>query len=288
MTGPRSSSQTHADAADGAPEAVPPREAWEQAVEREALKPAIEEAAERLPLSPRPPDEEPEPDRPGPDTLVHQYAAMAHAFEPRPVDTVLRGLDLVIGAVGLLVALPLCLLIALALRVSSPRSPSLYRGWRVGRMGHLFQMLKFRTLAPDAEDRLGPYLGAELTQMTTNEVTRLGRILRASKLDELPQLYNVVRGEMSLVGPRPIRPAFFAELCQEIPQYWQRLVVRPGLTGLAQLRMTREMTWAEKLAHDLEYIADRSVALYLSVILTTAWLLVFRSVSRRGALHRLP
>jgi lipopolysaccharide/colanic/teichoic acid biosynthesis glycosyltransferase len=288
VTGPRSSGQTHADTAGAAPEAVSPREAWEQAVEREALQPAIEEAAERIPPSSRPPDDEHRADRPGPDTLVHQYAATAHAFEPRPVDTVLRGLDLAISLVALLVALPVCLLIALALRVSSPRSPSLYRGWRVGRMGHLFPMLKFRTLAPDAEDRLGPYLGAELTQMTTNEVTRLGRILRASKLDELPQLYNVVRGEMSLVGPRPIRPAFFAELCQEIPQYWQRLVVRPGLTGLAQLRMTREMSWAEKLAHDSEYIADRSVTLYLSVIFTTAWLLLFRSVSRRGALHRLP
>ncbi len=286
MTPQRSSSQTRRDGAQAAPEAVAPLEAWEQAVAREALQPAIEQAAERVAL--RSGTEAADPDRPGPDTLVHQYAAMAHAFEPRPVDAVLRGLDLVIGSVALLVALPVCLLIVLVLRLSSPRSPSLYRGWRVGRMGHLFPMLKFRTLAPDAEARLGPYLGAELTQMTTNEVTRLGRILRASKLDELPQLYNVVRGEMSLVGPRPIRPAFFAELCQEIPQYWQRLVVRPGLTGLAQLRMTREMSWAEKLAHDSEYIADRSVALYLSVILTTVWLLLFRSVSRRDALHRLP
>lgn len=272
MTSPRSSSHTPAETAPAPSEAVVPREAWDQAVEREALHPATE----------------PEPDRPGPDTLVHQYAAMAHAFEPRPVDALLRGLDLLIGCVALIVAFPLCLLIAVALRLSSPRSPSLYRGWRVGRSGHLFQMLKFRTLAPDAEQRLGPYLGAELTQLTTMEVTRLGRILRASKLDELPQLYNVLRGEMSLVGPRPIRPPFFAELCQEIPQYWQRLVVRPGLTGLAQLRMTREMSWAEKLAHDLEYIADRSITLYLSVIFTTGWLLIFRPASRRGVLHRLP
>ena len=268
MSAPRSPSQAHDEAPRAATGPARSREPWEPGA---------------VPLA-----GEPEADRPGPDTLVHQYAVMAHAFEPRPVDTVLRGLDLVIGSVALLIALPLCLVIMIALRLSSPRSPSLYRGSRVGRMGHLFQMRKFRTLAPDAEQRLGPYLGAELTQLTTNEVTRLGRILRASKLDELPQLYNVVRGDMSLVGPRPIRPPFFAELCQEIPQYWQRLVVRPGLTGLAQLRMTREMTWAEKLAHDLEYIADRSIALYLSVILTTAWLLVFRSVGRRGALNRLP
>ena len=231
---------------------------------------------------------ESEEPRPGPDTLVHQYAVMAHAYESRPIDAVLRGLDLAVGLLAAIVAAPICLVIALALRLSAPRSPTLYRGQRVGRAGHLFEMIKFRTLAPDAEQRLGPYLGVELTQLTSNEVTRLGRVLRASKLDELPQLYNVLCGQMSLVGPRPIRPAFFAELCQEIPQYWQRLVVRPGLTGLAQLRMTREMTWSEKLAHDLEYIADRSVSLYLSVILTTAWLLVFRPANRRSKLHHLP
>ena len=231
---------------------------------------------------------DPDESKPGPDTLVHHYAETAHAYERRPIDVVLRSLDLLIGSLALVLAVPLCLLIAVALRVSAPGSPTLYRGRRVGRAGHLFQMLKFRTLAPDAEQRLGPYLGAELTQLTSHEVTRLGRVLRASKLDELPQLFNVLRGHMSLVGPRPIRPAFFAELCQEIPQYWQRLVVRPGLTGLAQLRMTREMTWAEKLAHDLEYIADRSVSLYLSVILTTIWLLLFRPANRRSQLHRLP
>jgi lipopolysaccharide/colanic/teichoic acid biosynthesis glycosyltransferase len=93
---------------------------------------------------------------------------------------------------------------------------------------------------------------------------------------------------MSLVGPRPIRPTFFAELSVGIPQYWQRLVVRPGVTGLAQLRLTREMTWAEKLAHDMEYIADRSVKLYLSVISTTVWLILMRPANRRATLNRLP
>jgi lipopolysaccharide/colanic/teichoic acid biosynthesis glycosyltransferase len=222
------------------------------------------------------------------DSLVEQYAAMAHVFEPRGVDAALRLLDIVIAGLAVVVTAPLSALIALALKISSPRAPALYRGWRVGRGGHLFQMLKFRTLAPDAEQRLGPFLGPELTQLTENEVTRLGRVLRASKLDELPQLYNVLKGDMSIVGPRPIRPTFFAELCVEIPQYWQRLVVRPGVTGLAQLRLTREMTWAEKLAHDMEYIADRSAGLYMSVITTTAWLVVMRPANRRATLNRLP
>ena len=221
-------------------------------------------------------------------SLVERYAAMAHAFEPRPIDHVLRGMDLVIAGLGAIVTAPLCLLIALLLKLSSPRCPVLYRGSRVGRGGHLFQMLKFRTLAPDAEQRLGPYLGPELTALTHAEVSRIGRPLRASRLDELPQLYNVLRGEMSLVGPRPIRPTFFEELSITIPEYWQRLVVRPGITGLAQLRLTREMTWSEKLAHDLEYIADRSTGLYTSVIATTVWLIVMRPANQRSVLNRLP
>jgi lipopolysaccharide/colanic/teichoic acid biosynthesis glycosyltransferase len=222
------------------------------------------------------------------DSLVEQYAAMAHEFEPRAIDHVLRALDVAIAGTAALIMAPLALLTALALKISSPRGPVLYRGWRVGRGGHLFQMLKFRTLAVDAEQRLGPYLGPQLTELTAGEVTRLGRFLRASKLDELPQLVNVLQGDMSLVGPRPIRPAFFAELCVEIPQYWQRLVVRPGVTGLAQLRLTREMTWGEKLAHDLEYIADRSIGLYLSVISTTVWLIVVRPANDRATLNKLP
>jgi lipopolysaccharide/colanic/teichoic acid biosynthesis glycosyltransferase len=213
---------------------------------------------------------------------------MSHVFQPRPVDHVLRALDLALGAFGALLTAPLVMLIAIVLKLSSPRGPVLYRGWRVGRGGYLFEMLKFRTLAPDAEQRLGPFLGPELTQLTETEVSRIGRGLRASRLDELPQLYNVLRGEMSIVGPRPIRPRFFEELCVGIPEYWQRLVVRPGITGLAQLRLTREMTWAEKLAHDLEYIADRSVRLYLSVIATTVWLVVMRPANRRSVLNRLP
>jgi lipopolysaccharide/colanic/teichoic acid biosynthesis glycosyltransferase len=106
--------------------------------------------------------------------------------------------------------------------------------------------------------------------LTEDETTRVGHRLRAAHLDELPQLVNVLAGDMSIVGPRPIRPAFFEQLCEQIPQYWQRLVVPPGMTGFAQLRMTREMTWEEKLAHDLEYIADRSPRLYLGVVVETA------------------
>jgi lipopolysaccharide/colanic/teichoic acid biosynthesis glycosyltransferase len=200
--------------------------------------------------------------------------AVAEAFRDPPgrlrgVDLRLRALDLLLAGGALLVLSPLLGLIAIAIRLTSGR-PILYRGERVGRFGVVFTMYKFRTLAPDAESRLGPYYGPELTRRTEAEVTRLGRLLRALYLDELPQLFNVVRGDMSLVGPRPIRPGFFDELSDQIPQYWQRLVVRPGLTGFAQMRVTRELSWAEKLSHDFEYIADRSIRLYLTVVAETA------------------
>jgi lipopolysaccharide/colanic/teichoic acid biosynthesis glycosyltransferase len=212
------------------------------------------------------------------ETLVDRYARMAHTFEPRAVDRVLRGLDIVLAAAGLVLTSPLMALCALALRASGSRSV-LYRGDRVGRGGAIFTMVKFRTLKPQAETRIGPFYGEELTRLTEGEQTRVGGLLRASKLDELPQLWNVLRGEMSIVGPRPIRPLFFEELALEIPAYWQRLVVPPGITGFAQLRLTREMTWAEKLAHDFEYIADRSLRLYLEIVAET--LLIVVSPSRR-------
>jgi lipopolysaccharide/colanic/teichoic acid biosynthesis glycosyltransferase len=220
------------------------------------------------------------------ETLAARYARMAHeGVRPRGVDIALRALDLVIAGLASILLAPVIALVAVAIRLSSG-SPVLYRGRRVGRAGRIFSMLKFRTLTPDAEARLGPYLGHELTRRTATEVTRLGRVLRFMHFDELPQLWNVLRGEMSVVGPRPIRPAFFEELCEQIPQYWQRLVVEPGMTGFAQLRMTRETSWSEKLAHDLEYIADRSVALYLRVVGATGWHVLTSPVRALAALLR--
>ena len=213
-------------------------------------------------------------------TLVERYRAIAHEFQPRPVDHVLRALDLLLGSLLLAVASPVLVACGLAV-LASGGAPILYRGARVGRNGEVFSMYKLRTLRAGAEARLGPYYGEELTLRTESELTLVGRALRALKLDELPQLVNVVRGDMSMVGPRPIRPTFFEELCETIPAYWQRLVVRPGMTGFAQMRLTREHSWAEKLAHDFEYIADRSVGLYFAVLAQTAALLAGRLAGRR-------
>jgi lipopolysaccharide/colanic/teichoic acid biosynthesis glycosyltransferase len=202
------------------------------------------------------------------DTFILGYARLASDSPRRLVDLELRILDILLSAAILLLTLPLLVLVALAVLVTSG-PPVLYRGERVGRGGRIFTMIKFRTLRRGAEDRLGPFLGTDLVERTRAETTRIGRWLRAAQLDEIPQLWNVLRGDMSFVGPRPIRPRFFAVLATELPAYWQRLVVRPGLTGLAQVRQGYETAWADKLAHDLEYIADRSVRLYLRTVAST-------------------
>jgi lipopolysaccharide/colanic/teichoic acid biosynthesis glycosyltransferase len=211
------------------------------------------------------------------DSFVERFSTLVRGSPKRRVDLELRVLDAALSGLMLLIALPLLVLIGLALMVTSG-FPLFYRGERVGRDGRIFQMLKFRTLRQGAEERLGPYLGEELVQRTHAETTRLGRRLRTAQLDELPQLWNVLRGDMSLVGPRPIRPRFFEQLAVEIPAYWQRLVVRPGLTGFAQVRRGYETSMAEKLAHDLEWLADRSVPLYLRTLASTAWRVVAQTV----------
>jgi lipopolysaccharide/colanic/teichoic acid biosynthesis glycosyltransferase len=203
------------------------------------------------------------------ESFIQRFATLTQATPRRARDGVLRALDITFSSIFLLLSLPLAVPIALLL-LATGGPPLFYRGDRIGRGGRIFHMLKFRTLERGAEARLGPFLGEELVRRTKEETTALGGWLRATQLDEIPQLWNVLRGDMSLVGPRPIRPRFFQELASELPAYWQRLVVRPGLTGFAQIRRGYETSMAEKLAHDLEWIADRSVRLYLRTLATTA------------------
>jgi lipopolysaccharide/colanic/teichoic acid biosynthesis glycosyltransferase len=215
-------------------------------------------------------------------SLAEQYSVMAsEAFAPRRVDVALRALDLMIAGTALVLLSPLLGLLALATLLTSG-TPVLYRGERVGRAGRIFTMFKLRTLRPGAEERLGNLYGEELSRRTEEEVTLVGRAARLTHIDEVPQLYNVLRGDMSMVGPRPVRPAFFYRLVEEVPQYWQRLVVRPGVTGFAQTRITREDSWEDKLIHDLEYIADRSIRLYLRVLGATITRIVRLTLSGRN------
>jgi len=211
------------------------------------------------------------------DTLVRGYQRLALETPARRRDAALRAFDVVLSSLFLVLTLPLAATIALLVLLTDGR-PVLYRGDRVGRGGRIFTMYKFRTLRGGAEARLGPHLGEELVRRTQGEFTPVGRWLKSTQLDEIPQFWNVARGDMSLVGPRPIRPVFFEELVHELPAYWQRLVVRPGLTGLAQVRRGYETSMAEKLAHDLEWIADRSVRLYLHTVFATAWRIIRQSL----------
>jgi sugar transferase (PEP-CTERM system associated) len=181
--------------------------------------------------------------------------------------TLKRLLDLVAGTVGLIIALPLLLLVALAVKLTSSGGV-LYQQKRVGCRGHIFSVYKFRSMRADAEKETGAVWAAA----NDSRVTPVGSFLRRTRLDELPQLWNIIRGDMSLVGPRPERPEFVTSLTQEIPFYGQRHTVRPGLTGWAQVQYTYGASLEdamEKLQYDLFYIKNMSVAMDVFVIAKT-------------------
>jgi sugar transferase (PEP-CTERM system associated) len=178
-----------------------------------------------------------------------------------------RALDLLLAATGLVAAAPVMAAVALLVRWSS-RGPVLYHQERVGQHGRVFVIHKFRSMRPDAEKETGAVWARE----QDDRVTRVGRFLRRSRLDELPQLWNVLCGHMSVVGPRPERPEFVSSLTREIPYYGQRHTVRPGLTGWAQVCYTYGASVEdalEKLQYDLYYIKNWTLALDLFILLKT-------------------
>nr|WP_294523661.1 sugar transferase [uncultured Rhodopila sp.] len=186
--------------------------------------------------------------------------------------------DIVIGIVILLLTLPLMSAAALAIKLDSP-GPVFYRQKRIGRFGETFTMLKFRSMTADAEACGNP----RWAQEQDPRITPVGRIIRASRIDELPQLVNIIRGEMSLVGPRPERPHFVRQLAEAIPFYHQRTYVKPGLTGWAQVNFPYGASVEdarEKLAYDLYYVKHRSVWLDLSILMATVRVVLFRDGAR--------
>jgi sugar transferase (PEP-CTERM system associated) len=189
-----------------------------------------------------------------------------------------RAIDVVVSSLGLVLALPVIAVAAVAVRLTSP-GPVLYHQQRVGRNGRVFTVHKFRSMRMDAEADTGPVWASKEGDP---RVTPIGAFLRKTRLDELPQLWNVLRGDMSFVGPRPERPEFVAELTRQIPFYGQRHIVRPGLTGWAQVRYSYGATTEDalqKLQYDLFYIKNLSIALDLFIILQT----VKTVLLRRGA-----
>jgi sugar transferase (PEP-CTERM system associated) len=184
--------------------------------------------------------------------------------------------SIVAAALGLVLFLPLFPFVALAIKLSS-KGPLFYRQTRVGMGGHNFQVVKFRTMRTDAEAS-----GAKWATKNDPRVTRIGMFLRKTRIDEVPQLWNVLRGDMGFVGPRPERPEFVAWLSEELPFYYLRTLIRPGLTGWAQVRYGYGSTLAEtkeKLEYDLYYIKHMSLGLDLLIMFET----IKTILRRRGA-----
>ena len=184
-----------------------------------------------------------------------------------------RTLDLALSIIGVLLGAPLMALTALAVKLDS-RGPALYSQERVGENGRVFTVFKFRSMRTDAEQAGRPIWAKD----KDDRITRVGRFIRKTRLDELPQLWNVMRGDMSFVGPRPERPFFVEQLAREIPFYIQRHAVKPGLTGWAQVKYQYGSSIEdamEKLRYDLYYIKHLSIVFDLTIVLDTVKVILF-------------
>jgi|GEM_PF-1010479 len=184
-----------------------------------------------------------------------------------------RGFDVCFATVGLVALAPLVLVIAVAIRLDSP-GPVLYGQSRTARLGRVFTLWKFRTMADGAERDTGPTLSDEDVGDVDARVTRVGQVLRATHLDEIPQLLSVLAGDMTVVGPRPERPALESEITADGIEWERRWFVKPGLTGLAQIHEITGFQPAEKLAHDLEYVERQSLALDVRIVIEQLRLVV--------------
>ena len=208
------------------------------------------------------------------DDLKPSWLIFSDGFRSSRLTRVLkRMLDLSLSMIGFLLAAPLMAITALAIRLDSP-GPVLYSQERVGENGRIFTVYKFRSMRNDAE-RGGQAIWA---RDKDDRITRVGRVIRATRLDELPQLWNVMRGDMSFVGPRPERPFFVEQLAREIPFYVERHSVKPGVTGWAQVKYQYGSSIEdamEKLRYDLYYVKHMSVIFDLTIVLDTVKVVLF-------------
>jgi sugar transferase (PEP-CTERM system associated) len=204
------------------------------------------------------------------DVLNPSWMIFGSGFRRGPLRTLSsRALDLLASLVILLVSLPVMALTVLAIKLEDGlRAPVFYRQARVGLGGANFNVLKFRSMCPDAE-KDGK---AQWAQQSDPRITRVGVIIRTLRIDELPQVLNVLKGDMSFVGPRPERPQFVTELAQKIPYYRERHTVKPGITGWAQLCYpygSSEKDALEKLQYDLYYIKNNDLLFDLAILVQT-------------------
>ena len=211
-------------------------------------------------------------------SLTADWVLYADGINPGPVARfVRRAADIVLSLLGLALTLPVLALAALAIKLDGP-GPILYRQERVGLQGGRFTLLKLRSMRQDAEAD-----GPTWATLDDQRVTRVGAFLRKTRIDELPQLFNVLRGEMGFVGPRPERPHFVDQLAAAIPFYDDRHYVKPGITGWAQVSMPYGASIDDgrrKLAYDLYYVKHRSLFLDALIILSTVRVILFQEGAR--------
>lgn len=209
------------------------------------------------------------------DSVSAGWLIFGDGFEQGPVRTVSKRIfDIVCATLLISLSLPVMLVTAILILLESGR-PVLYRQERVGLNGRLFSVVKFRSMRTDAEKDGKP----RWASATDDRVTRVGRALRKSRIDELPQLFSVLGGDMSMVGPRPERPYFVDQLTQELPYYAVRLSVKPGVTGWAQVRYhygASVQDSAEKLQYDLYYVKNHSLFLDLVILFETVSVVLMR------------
>lgn len=174
-----------------------------------------------------------------------------------------RILDILLSLLGLTIGIPLIMIFGMLVKLEDG-GPIIYKQERLGKDGKIFNLYKVRSMRIDAEK-----FGIQWAQNNDPRVLRIGRFIRKTRIDEIPQLFNILKGDMSIVGPRPERPMFTMQFNEDIDGFVNRLSVKPGLTGLAQVNGGYEMTPEEKLEWDIKYIKNKDILIYLKIITKT-------------------
>lgn len=193
------------------------------------------------------------------------FIAKSYTLEEKAIynQTIKRVLDIVLALIGMVICLPIIIIFGILIKLES-NGPIIFKQERNGMDGQVFHIYKLRSMYADAEKN-----GPMWAEQEDKRITKVGKFIRRTRIDELPQFINIINGEMSMVGPRPERPIFTEKFNEEIPGFIYRLCVKPGLTGLAQVNGGYELTPEQKLKLDLMYICDMSLILDLKIILMT-------------------
>ncbi len=213
------------------------------------------------------------------DMLRPSWLIFAGRRRDSPIRAVIREIiHRTLALIGLTLSLPVAILTAILIKIES-RGPLFYKQERIGRNGRLFNVIKFRSMKMDAEPEGTPIWAAPDDERTT----RVGKVIRKLRIDEIPQFWNILKGEMNFVGPRPERPHFVKQLATEIPFYEHRHLVAPGLTGWAQIKYPYGASVSDaiqKLQYDLYYIKNQSLALDMVIVFNTVKTVLFSKGSR--------